>query len=195
MLAAMVSGYASGMTRSAQDDTLLGIYLNDHMAGAVAGGELARRVADAERRELYGPVLHRLAAEIEEDRSELHAIMGALGIPVRRYKTWFAWAASKIGQLKPNGRLLSRSPLSRVVELEVLRLGVEGKAAGWRTLRARATSDARLDAQRLDELTDRAGTQIGDLERLRVLATTEAFGGKAEAVGGKANANGANVTS
>jgi hypothetical protein len=183
------------MTRTAQDDTLLGIYLNDHMAGAVAGVELAHRLAGAEQRELYGPVLTRLAAEIEQDRSELLAMMAALDVPVRRYKTWFAWAAGKIGTLKLNGRLLSRSPLSRVVELEVLRLGVEGKAAGWRTLRARASSDTRLDAQRLDELIERAGTQISDLERLRVLAATEAFGGKAEPLGEKGKANGTRATS
>jgi hypothetical protein len=183
------------MTRSVRDETLLGIYLNDHMAGAVAGCELGRRLAGAERREVYGPVLRRLATEIEEDRSELLAIMKALGVPVRRYKTWFAWAGDKIARLKPNGRVLSRSPLSRVVELETLRLGVEGKVAGWRTLRALASGDARLDARRLDELIDRAGTQIGDLERLRVLAATEAFGGKAESVDSKVKADGANATS
>ena len=176
------------MTTIAQNESLLGIYLNDHMAGAVAGGDLARRLAGAERRELYGPVLERLATEIEEDRSQLQTMMGALGVPVRRYKTLLAWAAGKVGSLKPNGRLLTRSPLSRVVELEMLRLGVEGKAAGWRTLRARASIDTRLDAQRLDDLIARAETQIADLERLRVLAATEAFGGKTESVDGTAKA-------
>jgi hypothetical protein len=168
------------MTKIAQDDALLGIYLNDHLAGAVAGVELARRLAGAERQEVYGPAVSRLAAEIEEDRSALLAMMSALDIQVRRYKTWLAWTAEKVGKLKPNGRLLVRSPLSRVVELELLRLGVEGKAAGWRTLRTRAKTDTRLDTQRLDQLIERAHTQIGDLERLRVLAATEAFGGPAE---------------
>jgi hypothetical protein len=41
-----------------------------------------------------------------------------------------------------------RSPLSDLEELELLRLGVEGKAAGWRTLRTQADTDARLDAVR-----------------------------------------------
>nr|WP_063779299.1 hypothetical protein [Kibdelosporangium sp. MJ126-NF4]CEL18192.1 hypothetical protein [Kibdelosporangium sp. MJ126-NF4]CTQ90578.1 hypothetical protein [Kibdelosporangium sp. MJ126-NF4] len=178
------------MTTSAHDDTLLGIYLNDHMAGAVAGGDLARRVAGAERREIYGPALRRLAADIEDDRAELLAIMDALDIPVRRYKTWAAWAAARVGSLKPYGRLLSRSPLSRVVELEALSLGVKGKTAGWRTLRDRADHDTRLDAQRLDELIERARAQFDDLERLRALAAAEAFGGKAEPADGAAKDSG-----
>lgn len=33
----------------------------------------------------------------------------------------------------------------------MLRLGVEGKATGWRTLRAQADTDARLDAEQLDD--------------------------------------------
>jgi hypothetical protein len=40
----------------------------------------------------------------------------------------------KAARLKLNGHLLARSPLSSLEELEMLRLGVEGKAAGWRTL-------------------------------------------------------------
>jgi hypothetical protein len=100
---------------------------------------------------------------------------------VRHYKTVLAWAAEKVARLKPNGHVLTRSPLSRVVELEALRLGVEGKAAGWRTLRARAERDARLDGARLYELVKRATRQIDELERLRVEAAVEAFGGESAA--------------
>jgi hypothetical protein len=84
--------------------------------------------------------------------------------------------AEKVSRLKPNGRLLHRSPLTRVVELEMLRLGVTGKASGWRTLRSLADGDARLDSARLDELLNRARRQAQQLERLRVRAAAEAFG-------------------
>lgn len=170
------------MASSPGDNTLLGIYLNDHLAGAVGGADLARRLADAEQHLPGGQVLKQLAAELDEDRTALLDMMAALDVQVRRYKTWAAWTAEKVGRLKLNGRLLGRSPLSRVVELEAIRLGVEGKAAGWRTLRARAERDSRLDVDRLDELIDRARRQIDQLERLRVRATAEAFGGKVEPV-------------
>lgn len=162
---------------------LLGIYLNDHLAGATAGTELARRMAARSRRGGDGSTpedngregsgaLSRLAAEIAQDRSTLLTIMAALGITVRTYKVGAAWIGEKAGRLKFNGRLLARSPLSDLEELEILRLGVEGKAAGWRTLRARADTDARLDAGRLDELISRASRQVEELEELRVRAAS-----------------------
>lgn len=151
---------------------LLGIYLNDHLAGATAGTELARRMARSHRgREDSGP-LNRLAAEIAQDRSALTDIMAALGVTVRAYKVGAAWIGEKAGRLKFNGRLLARSPLSDLEELEILRLAVEGKAAGWRTLRARADTDARIDAGRLDELISRASRQVQELEELRVRAAS-----------------------
>ena len=107
---------------------LIGIYLNDHLAGAT------------------------------------------LGVPVRHYKAYAAWVGEKAGRLKFNGHLTSRSPLSSLEELEMLRLGVEGKAAGWRTLRTLAETDSRLNRGRLDELMAGAREQAGLLEELRVQA-------------------------
>ena len=149
---------------------LLGIYLNDHLAGATAGTGLAHRMAVAARQPATGGTLRRLAVEISADREALLEFMAALGVPVRAYKLWAAWAGEKAGRLKPNGRLLSRSPLSSLEELEILRLGVEGKAAGWRTLRVLADRDSRLDPARLDDLIARARRQADQIEELRVTA-------------------------
>ena len=117
--------------------------------------------------------LRRLAVEISMDRETLLEFMAALGVPVRAYKLWAAWAGEKAERLKPNGRLISRSPLSSLEELEILRLGVEGKAAGWRTLRVLADRDARLDPARLDDLIARARRQADQLEELRVTAADQ----------------------
>ena len=156
-------------------DFMLGIYLNDHLAGATAGSELARRMARSHRGRDEGAVLERLAAEIRQDRTALLDIMAALGISVRAYKAAAAWIGEKAGRLKFNGRILSRSPLSDLEELELLRLGVEGKAAGWRTLRSLSHREARLDADRLDELISRASSQSDQLEELRVRAASRSF--------------------
>ena len=51
--------------------SLLGIYLNDHLAGATAGTELARRMARSHRGQEESGPLNRLAAEIAQDRSAL----------------------------------------------------------------------------------------------------------------------------
>ena len=152
---------------------LLGIYLNDHLAGATAGTGLAHRMAASGQLPAAGSTLQRLAVEIARDRETLLEFMAALGVPVRAYKLWAAWAGEKAERLKPNGRLLSRSPLSSLEELEILRLGVEGKAAGWRTLRVLADRDSRLDPARLDDLIARARRQADQIEELRVTAADQ----------------------
>lgn len=160
---------------------LLGIYLNDHLAGATGGLALSRRLAAAERDGLAGggddgTALDRIAAEIEQDREDLLDIMSALEVPVSRYKTLAAWLAEKVGRLKFNGRVRRRSPLSGLLELEALWLGVHGKIAGWVVLRALAAHDDRLDSRRLDELITRARHQATTLEELRSRAAAEILG-------------------
>jgi hypothetical protein len=103
---------------------VLGIYLNDHLAGATAGTELAHRVARTHPMQGQGGQLKRLAAEVAQDRAALIGMMNALCIPIRAYKVYAAWVGEKAGRVKFNGRLLARSPLSDLEELELLRLGM-----------------------------------------------------------------------
>jgi hypothetical protein len=171
----MAGAQATESTRHATQG-LLGIYLNDHLAGATGGAELARRAAGSHRSADAAGVLQRFAADVAEDRAALVSIMAALGVPVRGYKVYAAWLGEKAGRLKLNGHLFTRSPLSSLEELELLRLGVEGKAAGWRTLRAAAQTDKRLDPGQLDKLISRAQAQADLLEELRVRAAGRVIG-------------------
>ena len=102
------AGTATRTRRSGHD--LLGIYLNDHLAGATGGLELARRVAASHRGPGAGAVVQRLAAEVAQDRAALEDIMDALGIPVRGYKVYAAWIGEKAARLKLNGYLLPGRP-------------------------------------------------------------------------------------
>jgi hypothetical protein len=154
---------------------LLPIYLNDHLAGATAGLELARRLVRSNSGNAYGPPLSRLAGEVEEDRSSLLSIMQDLEVSVDRVKLAAGWAAEKLGRLKLNGRLLSYSPLSRLMELEMLELGVTGKLALWRALHQIAPGEPRLDRAGLERLIERADVQARELEALRQRAVSDAF--------------------
>ncbi|MFF9376660.1 hypothetical protein ACF1BB_19225 [Streptomyces griseoluteus] len=156
---------------------LLGIYLNDHLAGSTVGTNRARYLARATRGTPTGEALEPVAREIAQDRRSLLDIMARLGVPARRYKVLAGRAAELAGRLKSNGRLVRRSPLTTVVELELLRLGVEGKAAGWRTLRPLADTDERLDPHQLDQLLERAERQLRILEDLRFRRSQEVFRG------------------
>jgi hypothetical protein len=157
------------------EPNLLSIYLNDHLAGATAGADLARRLAHTHRSSPDSAVVTRLAEEIVEDRATLIRLMKTLGIRANQLKVAAGWLAEKAGRLKLNGHLLTRSPLSTVIEMESMRLGVEGKAAGWRTLRALAEPNHRLNHDEIDRLIDRANRQIETLENLRVDAVAKVF--------------------
>jgi hypothetical protein len=146
---------------------LLATYLNDHLAGATAGRELARRSAASNRGSELGAFLAELAREIDEDRQALLALMGAMQIGADRLKVLAGWTAEKLGRLKPNGHLLSYSPLSRLLELEGLLLGVHGKLALWRALEAIQGDDPALATTDLGSLSRRAERQLSELERHR----------------------------
>jgi hypothetical protein len=157
------------------DTRLIAIYLNDHLAGSTGGLELARRARRANRGTPFEPALDRLATEIEQDRDTLVDVMGRLGVSRDPVKVWAGWLAEKGGRLKLNGRIAGYSPLSRVVELEVLALGVEGKRTLWRTLEDVAARDARLDGVDLAALGRRAERQRRLIERERRRAAELAF--------------------
>ena len=166
------------------DTDLLGIYLNDHLAGATVGTDRSRSLAEAEaeRDPALADAVGPFSDESAEDRAELLRIMRSLDVPVRRYKIVAGRLAERAGRLKGNGRIVRRSPLTPMVELEMLRLGVEGKAAVWRTLRRLADTDDRLDPMHLDGLLGRADRQLDTLEQLRLRQVDETFTPRAEAL-------------
>ncbi|MEU1185694.1 hypothetical protein ABZ464_50425 [Streptomyces sp. NPDC005820] len=149
---------------------VLDIYLNDHLAGATAGTELARRMVREHHDPAYGEELRRLAAEIAQDRRSLLGILADLGMPVRHYKVYGAWLGEKAARLKPNGRLLRRSGLAVLVELEAMRLGVQGKALLWRALLSASAREPRLETERLRELLQRAEQQLRTVDELHLRA-------------------------
>ncbi|MDI2128297.1 hypothetical protein [Yinghuangia seranimata] len=155
---------------------LLRIYLSDHFAGATSGVSLARRIARNHKGGAYGLGLAEFAKEVAEDRETLRRVMDDLGCSPVPAKFALAWAMTQAGGLKPNGRLLGRSPLSAVIELETMRMGVEGKASMWRGLRALADDDHRLSAEELGELVERAEAQSKRLEEIRVGIMGATFG-------------------
>jgi transaldolase len=154
---------------------LLAIYLNDHFSGATGGLELFRRAAQAQQGAGGETPLAELTRQVEQDRESLAQIMTDLGVSIDGSKVALGWLAEKAGRLKPNGRLFSRSPLSDVLELESMLLGVQGKAACWRTLRALAETDPRLYPDHLDTLLERAERQSQILEEMRTAAATRTF--------------------
>ena len=153
---------------------LLAIYLRDHRAGAAAGVRTAERLRDdgdpALRQEMTA-----LARDIAEDRDELDRIMSDLCVTPSRFKATIAAVASQLGRLKLNGRLIRRSPLSDVLELEALRAGVMAKRDLWLALGAVEPAAAELDSERLAALARRAHDQLSRIGELHSSAAARAL--------------------
>ena len=143
-------------------------YLQDHLMGASAGLALFHRAA------ANLPEVAPLVTEVARDREALLRILAAVGVRPDRRKVLAGRVAERVGRLKRNGRLLRRAPLSDVVELEALVLGVQGKLAGFRLLRA--LEDPRLAGEDLDGLVARAQGQADRLEQLRLRRGVEVLG-------------------
>ena len=147
---------------------LLRIYLRDHHAGATAGCELAERSAKSNKGTPFETVLDSLRDEIQEDLRSLEEVMSRLEITPAKGKDAAMWLAEKAGRLKLNGSLTNYSPLSRLIELEGLALGVEGKLSLWRSLKQ--LDHPRLDTAKLMELERRAEDQRRRIEDSRLEA-------------------------
>jgi hypothetical protein len=162
---------------------LLEIYLADHLAAATAGVALARRTARSNARTEYGDVLRSLAREIEDDRRTLASVVAELGFRQSRAKEAVAWAGEKVGRLKLNGQIRGYSPLSRLLELEALSVGVVGKLALWEALLTVPHLGERLSRFDLNDLSERARQQRAAIEDCRLRAARQAFGRDASAGG------------
>jgi hypothetical protein len=148
---------------------LLAIYLNDHLAGATVGVELARRLRGSNRDDPeFGPTLVEICSEIEADLETLKAVMDRLEVDQSRLKPLAATLGERLGRLKLNGRWWSYSPLSRLDELELLQVGVVGKRRLWWALE-RTHADELSDFE-LGALAERATEQLRRLEALHLKA-------------------------
>ena len=142
-------------------DDLLAIYLTDHLAGATGGSNRMRSLADHERSASDGATLATIASEIEQDRQTLVRVLDAAGVSPRRYKMAAAWLVERAGLLKSNGSF-RRSPLTSVIELEFLRMGVTGKISLWESLQHTDLRDrVRLRRTARARQTPPAGTRGG----------------------------------
>jgi hypothetical protein len=159
------------------DRKLLGIYLNDHLAGSVVGGNLARRIARQNEGNEYGRKVAEIARDLDEDQATLRELMERAGVRQKQLRLVMARITELAARLKRNGQLIGYSPLSRVLELEGLTMGITGKLELWRSLEA-VEDGADLGGIDFASLAARAEDQRERVEELRVNAAQEALSGR-----------------
>jgi hypothetical protein len=154
---------------------LLGTYLNDHLAGAAAGVELAEKLASTYEGTPFGAAVAAVAEEIKVDRETLNGLMERLGIGRSPAKQATGWVFEKVTRLRFDRRLTGSEDLTRLLETETLSLGIEGKAAMWLALKDIDGLDGELGRADFDRLIFRARRQREALEPYRLEAATGAF--------------------
>jgi len=156
------------------DRELLGIYLDDHLTGATAGAQRVQRMADDFVDTPYFAPLSELAMEIDRERARLAALIPALGLTRKPLRQAVSWAGEHVGRLKGNGAILGRSPLTPLLETELMRSAVIGKLGLWQTLAANAEAWG-LAAAEFDELVARAHAQLETLDAVHAYLRTRAL--------------------
>src|SRR3979409_354143 len=84
-------------------DRPIDVYLNDHLAGATFGADLARQLEARTEGTDFQPEMSRLAAENEADLATLPALMDRIGAARNPSKQVPAWVAEKASRLKLAG--------------------------------------------------------------------------------------------
>jgi hypothetical protein len=160
-----------------EPDEQLETYLNDHLAGSLAGIRLAKRClareqgrgTEAER------FLATLVDDIDADRAVLEEVMKRVGARHNELKKGGALVVDTLARLRTSMPLIGAgsAQVGTFEELELMSLGIEGKRLLWSALAL--LEDERLASFDLAALEAGAIRQREGLEKLRLAAAREAF--------------------
>ncbi|MCG7309429.1 NAD-dependent epimerase/dehydratase family protein [Brachybacterium sp. ACRRE] len=141
------------------DRHLLALYLADHLSGASAGLARAERMRDDFADTSFFPELAEVAERLRAEHRFVRDLIRLLALPPMRYRQAVTWCGERIGRLKTNGRPRERSPMTPLLELELLRGAVLAKLGLWETLRAHAAGLG-VDPEVLSDLEGSAHHQL-----------------------------------
>lgn len=158
--------------RSRHAKSPLGRYLRDHLAGSAAGRALASRVRDAATGSWLASDLDVFLGELDHDRAVLQQLLEGMGEQSKPLRQRAGRVAESASHLLLSSLATRDRGLSRLLELETLSLGVEGKRLLWLTLSARQEAGMTPSEGDFADLADRAARQREMLEGHRRAAAT-----------------------
>lgn len=151
-------------------------YLNDHLAGSAAAVELVERIRANNEGTPLDAYLEGLGREIEADRDTLGEVMEQLGVVRSTPKQLVGKVMETLSRLRLNEKVTGGPEVTRLMELETLSLGIEGKVALWRSLNHVADSRPELAEFDIAALIVKAVGQRTGLEPYRLEAAAGALG-------------------
>ena len=153
----------------------LDVYLNDHLAGSAAAVELVERIRDNNQGTALATHMEQLLVEIERDRNTLGEVMQRLGVVRSTPKQVAGKVLETLSRLRLNERITGSADVTRLLELETLSLGIEGKLLLWRALSEVAESRPELAEFDLPSLATHAVSQRAGVEPFRLQAAAAAL--------------------
>ena len=153
----------------------LSTYLNDHLAGAVAGLAILEHIIDNTSEREKTDILGELKKDIEDDKAVLQTLIEELGIGESTFRKASAWIGEKMAEVKLRFDDPSAGPFLLFESLEALSLGVEGKRSLWRALSRIPHGWTAIASLDLDGLIKRAEAQRDVVETFRLSAAIQAF--------------------
>ncbi|HYX43663.1 MAG TPA: hypothetical protein VE760_01385 [Acidimicrobiales bacterium] len=158
------------------ENEALDVYLNDHLAGAAAAVDLAERLMANNAGTPLAAHLEGLSREIEADRATLSAVMERLGVAPSRPKQVAGKVLETLSRFRLNERITGSPEVTRLMEIETLSLGIEGKGSLWQSLQQVEAARPELSGFDLPALLARATAQRSGLEPFRLEAAATALG-------------------
>jgi hypothetical protein len=152
------------------DRERLGIYLNDHLAGAAAALQLLERLESAEAEPRFGTDMRGDHPDDAADRRVLESLIARIGAEPSAAKQIAGRIAERFSRLKIGS---DSGPFPRFESLEMLALGILGKKALWRALAS--LDEAGLGTIDFAALEARADEQFARVERERLRLAPFAF--------------------
>lgn len=168
----------------------LGPYLNNHLAGPPFALGAARHCRDHTSDARLVTLLSSFIEALGGERELLLQVMKRLEVSPNVAKSAVSWVTEKVARLallRAPGRYTDFSALQ---QLELLRLGVQGKLGLWRLLEQVAEHDTRLRGFDFSSLARRAEGQIAALEGHRLRAGLSLAGQGSESSAGSSLRNG-----
>lgn len=156
-------------------DTMLHTYLNNHLAGATTGIELARHCRETFEQETeLAALLDELIGEIEQDKQTLEQVLKRAGGEPSATKAGLGWMAEKADRLYT---ATAAREVSRLAQLELLLMGIHGKWLLWEALLVTNADDPRFEGLDFTHLRDRARHQHDRLKQHHDQAARRALAG------------------
>lgn len=156
------------------NDNNLAQYLDNHLAGSVAGIDLVKTMISEQRGTNVAIFLEKLLQELQDDQDVVRRALKELGQKETKVKGMGAWALEKLA-FSPLTGLAYNSELRPVVELEAILLATLGRRGMWLLLERFHDRYPCLSFTDFGMLRQRADRQAEELERYREEAAASAF--------------------